>query len=429
MKAMQKRMLPVSLVWCLLLLLHGCNGNGSDPVRPGPGTAYTISGQVTFGGAGLSGVTIALTDTETGTTTTGTDGSYSFTGLANGTYTLTPSLAGYTFVPATGDITITGRDVTFPSFVAAVRTIIAAGGYYSLVRKNDGTVWAWGDNGKGQLGNGTNTDRNVPGTVSLPPGTKITVIAAAGHHSLALTSTGQVLAWGRNIGGELGNGTTIDSNLQVPVSLPPGTAITAFGYGLFHSLALTSTGQVLAWGENTYGQLGNGANTDRNIPVPVSLPPGTTITAVAGGGGMHSLAFTSTGQVLAWGYNFHGELGNGTNTDSNVPVAVSLPPGTTITAIAGGALFSSALTSTGQVLAWGWNQYGELGNGTNTDSSVPVQVSLPPDTTITAIATGESHTLARTSTGQLLAWGSNTYGALGNGANADKNIPVAVTPF
>ena len=144
-----------------------------------------------------------------------------------------------------------------------------------------------------------------------------------------MTSTGKVLAWGSNAQGQLGNGTTTDSHTPVPVSLPTGTKVKAISAGRAHSLALTSTGQVLAWGFNAVGQLGNGTTTDSDAPVPVSLPTGTTVAGIAAGD-LHSLALTSTGQVLAWGFGLQGELGNGTTNSSDTPVMVMLSPGTTV---------------------------------------------------------------------------------------------------
>ncbi|XTZ15836.1 RCC1 domain-containing protein [Micromonospora echinospora] len=290
-----------------------------------------------------------------------------------------------------------------------------------------GTGLAWGDNYYGQLGNGTNTDSNVPVPVDLPAGTRITAITASGLHSLGLTSTGTVLAWGDNYYGQLGNGTNTDSNVPVPVDLPAGTRITAITAGQYHSLALTSTGTVLAWGGNDSGQLGNGTTTNSRTPVPVALPGGTRITAIAAGSSRHSLALTSTGTMLAWGNNYAGQLGNGTTTNSRTPVPVALPGGTRITAIAAGSGHSLALTSTGTMLAWGYNHYGQLGNGTNTDSRIPVPVSLPNP--IVDIAAGVHHSLALTSTGVVLAWGDNYYGQLGNGTagiGTDINVPIAV---
>src|SRR5450759_699627 len=311
--------------------------------------------------------------------------------------------------------------VSLPPFGITV-TAIAGGGLHSLARTSTGQVLAWGYNHEGELGNGTTTDSSTPVAVSLPSGTTVTAIAGGLSHSLALTSTGQVLAWGYNGHGELGNGTTTNSSTSVAVSLPSGTRVTAIAGGGQHSLALTSTGQVLAWGYNGLGQLGNGTTTNSSTPVAVSLPSGTTVTAIDGGGD-HSLALTSTGQVLAWGLNAYGQLGNGTTTNSSTPVAISLPSGTTVTAIAGGGDHSLALTSSGQVLAWGLNAYGQLGNGTTTNSSIPVQVSLPSGTTVTAIAGGGSHSLALTSSGQVLAWGYNGQGQLGNGTPTARRTP------
>ena len=291
-----------------------------------------------------------------------------------------------------------------------------------------GTAWAWGFNGAGELGNGsTAMNSSIPVAVSLAPGTTVTAVAGGYGHSLAITSAGQMLAWGWNGSGQLGNATTTNSRTPVAVSLPSGTTVTAIAAGYSHSLALTSTGQVLAWGSNSAGQLGDGSTIGSSIPVTVSLAPGTTVTAIAAGGS-HSLALTSTGGALAWGSNQYGQLGNGTTTSSSTPVAVNVPSGITITAVGAGstASHSLALTSGGQVMSWGWNGLGQLGNGNTTNSSVPVMVGLNLGTTVTAIAAGYAHSLARTSTGQLLAWGDNSAGQLGSGSSTSSS-PVAVS--
>ena len=305
-------------------------------------------------------------------------------------------------------------------------TAIAGGDSHSLALTTTGQVLAWGSNYYGQLGNGTTTNSNAPVLVTLPSGTTVTAIAAGANHSLALTSTGQVLAWGWNAFGQLGNGTTVDS--RTPVAVSQIVAFTAIAGGADHSLALTSTGQVAAWGYNRDGELGNNSNTDSSVPVLAGLPSGITATALAGGG-QHSLALTSAGQVLAWGNNQYGQLGNGTTTSGSTPVQVTLPSGTTVTAVAAGYGHSLAVTSTRQVMAWGYNKYGQVGNGTANNSSVPVLVSLPSGTTVSAIAAGDFHSLALLSTGQVLAWGSSAYGQLGNGTITNSSIPVAVSAF
>lgn len=172
-----------------------------------------------------------------------------------------------------------------------------------------GTGLAWGDNAFGQLGNGTATDSTTPVPVTPPAHTRITAVAAGSTHSVALTSTGKLLAWGSNFYGELGNGTTTPSATAVPVALPVNTRITAISVNYGHNLALTSTGRVLAWGYNAFGQLGNGTTANSTTPVPVALPANTRITGISASY-LHSLALTSVGRMLAWGANFSGQLGN-----------------------------------------------------------------------------------------------------------------------
>ncbi len=327
-----------------------------------------------------------------------------------------------------------GNDTTVMSTVAVSALLPAgtavtqvAGGYaFSLALTADGHIWAWGDNSSGQLGIGSTTDSLVPVQVRLPEGATVTAIAAGDDHVVALTSTGGLLAWGYNQYGQVGDATTTDREVPVAVHLPSGTTVTAIGAGAGHSLAVTSAGRVLSWGYNNTGQLGLGDRNDRNVPTEVPLPADATFTAVAGGSA-HSLALASDGRMWSWGYNAYGQLGNNTTTQTTSPVQVQLPAGASVTAIAGGRGFHSmALESTGQMLTWGDNGYGQLGNGTNTKSLVPIQVHLPAGTTVTAIAGGDDHSLALTSAGQVLAWGYNRYGQLGDGTTTNSNLPVEV---
>jgi alpha-tubulin suppressor-like RCC1 family protein len=277
--------------------------------------------------------------------------------------------------------------------IAAVALCVAAPTAASAAQSPAGSVLAWGDNTSGELGDGTFTDSSTPVPVDLPAGTTVTAIAGGLYHNLAVTSNGSVLAWGDNSYGELGDGTTTDSSTPVPVDLPAGTHITAIAAGSNFSLALTSNGSVLAWGDNTNEELGDGTTTSSDTPVPAILPAGTHVTAIAANY-VYSLALTSDGSVLGWGYNQDGELGDGTTAQSSTPVAVDLPAGTTVTAITAGVFHGLALTSDGSVLAWGFNPFGELGDGTTTDSSTPVAVDLPAGTTVTAIAAGWWDSLA-----------------------------------
>ena len=308
-------------------------------------------------------------------------------------------------------------------------TQVAAGYDHSLAVTSGGGVLAFGHNGTGQLGNGSTTDSDTPVNVALPSGTSVTQAAAGDGFSLAVTSSGGVLGWGDDEEGELGNGEVSGSPVTSPVtvSLPSGTSVTQVAAGTDDfGLALTSSGQVLAWGDNLFGQLGNGTTTSSDTPVPVSLPSGVTVTQIAAGGGV-GYALTSTGAVYAWGYGPGGALGDGSTASSGTPVAVSLPSGTSITEIAGGGSFALALTSAGQVLAWGGGGSGQLGDGSTANSDVPVSVSLPSGTSARQIAAGGSFGLAATTTGSVLAWGDNVWGELGNGTTTGSDTPVTVT--
>jgi len=326
-----------------------------------------------------------------------------------------------------GDGTTSSRDtpvkVQLPAGTKV--TSMRAGCGHTLALTVTGHVLAWGYNGDGELGDGTTTSSLTPVRVKLPQGSRVTAVWAGCFHSLALTATGHVLAWGSGSLGQLGNGSTLSSDIPVRVKLPNGTRVKAISAGSGHSLALTATGHLYAWGANSAGELGDGTTANAATPVKVKLPKLTKVTLIAAGEG-HSLARTSTGRVLAWGDNTDGALGNGATTNSFTPVRVKLPVGTKVLALFGGCVQSLALTATGHVLAWGDNSTGALGNGTTTNSAIPVRVKLPVGTKVTAIASGCDHNLALTATGHVLAWGFGVLGQLGNGATASSDLPVRV---
>jgi len=257
-----------------------------------------------------------------------------------------------------------------PDMASAVTPDISAGGSHTLALKDDGTVWAWGFNFDGRLGDGTSTQRLTP--VQVTGLTDVTAIAGGGGHSLALKSDGTVWAWGRNNDGQLGDGTT--TNRFTPVQVTGLTDVFKIAAGGSHSLALKSDGTVWAWGFNGNGQLGDGTTTNNSTPVQVTGLTG--VTAIAGGF-QHSLALKSDSTVWAWGSNDQGQLGDGTTTQRLTPVQVTGLTG--VSAIAGvGSSNSLALKSNGTVWAWGDNNNFQLGDGKqpgqNFDSSVPVQV-------------------------------------------------------
>jgi alpha-tubulin suppressor-like RCC1 family protein len=309
-------------------------------------------------------------------------------------------------------------------------TQVRAGCADTLALTASGQVLAWGANGDGQLGDGRITDSAAPVRVKLPRGTKITAIRAGCEHSLALTSKGRVLAWGYNHGGELGNGSTASSDVPVRVRLPRHVKVTAVSAGQYFSLARTAKGQVLAWGDNDGGELGNGSTASSDVPVRVALPAGVRATAVSAEEET-SLARTSGGGGLfGWGDNSLGQLGDGTTTSSDTPVSIPIllhgPSLGHLVSLFGGCGHTVALFSSGKVLAWGSNVFGQLGDGTTTGSDTPVAVMLPPSAKVTAISAGCATSYALTRNGHILAWGLGAIGELGDGSTTSSDTPVRV---
>ncbi|MGH7733800.1 MAG: RCC1 domain-containing protein, partial [Gemmatimonadales bacterium] len=316
---------------------------------------------------------------------------------------------------------VTPGKVQLPAGVVA--TAAATGGDHSLAIGSDGNLYAWGYNSNGQLGNGTAANSSTPVVVQLPAGVTATSISAGATHSLAVGSDGNVYAWGYNGYGQLGDGTLSYSALPLKVGLPAGTVATAVAAGANYSMALTSTGLVYGWGDGTAGVLCDGKFTS-----PVKNPQQATVSGIAAiaAGGFHSLFLTTAGALFACGYNAFGELGNGATTNAATRVRVSMPTGVNTVSMAAGEYHSLAIGSDGRTYAWGDNSNGQLGNGTTTNSSTPLAVSVPAGVTFSSLAAGAVHSLAIGSDGNAYGWGYNALGELGNGTTADAHTPVQV---
>ena len=288
-------------------------------------------------------------------------------GLGNGT---APPSAQTTPVP-----------VSLPTGVTARAIAGGLEGGYAI--GSDGNLYAWGGNGLGQLGNGTTSPELSPVTVSLPHGVIPTAIAAGQFTGYAIGSDGNLYAWGDGSSGQLGNGTTTSpQTIPVAVSLPSGVKPTTIAATGNTGYAIGSDGNLYAWGYGGLGALGNGASPDaQTTPVPVSLPAGVKPTAIAGTGDSSGTGYAigSDGHLYAWGDGTYGQLGNGTMTSpQTTPVPVSLPTGVTPTAIAAGLYTGYAIGSDSKLYAWGFGGVGALGNGATTPSqTTPVLVSLP----------------------------------------------------
>lgn len=320
-----------------------------------------------------------------------------------------------------GDGTTTNRlsPVAVPGLTGVVA--LAAGHSHTLALKADGTVSAWGRNNSGQLGNGTKL--SSPNPMAVAGLTGVVALAAGNFHSAALKVDGTVLAWGNNFRGQLGNGMTLSS--PVPLAIDGLNEIVAVASGSFHLAALKADGTVMAWGYNSSGQLGDGSTTSSLFPVEVSDLNGVVALAA---GSSHTVALKANGTAVAWGDNIYGQLGNGIATLSTRPVVVTGLNGATV--LAAGKDHSVALNADGTVRTWGNNASGQLGNGSTTSSSIAVAVpGLPIGSAAKAIekvVAGTYHTVALKGDGTVVAWGDNQYGQLGDGSTTDRLSPVAV---
>src|SRR6266702_2867509 len=317
--------------------------------------------------------------------------------------------------------------VTRASAPAAAVTlpIVSAGGGNSCALMGDQTVWCWGQNTSGQLGDGTIKDAMVPVQVTgLPPALDV----APGHdHTCAIDTTNQVWCWGSNAFGELGNGTTNDSSTPKLVKGLTGVVSVAAGY--FHACALLSTGRVWCWGDNGNGELGDGTTTASDVPVPTPLEAATAIAA----GAADTCAITSGGDLQCWGNNSVGQLGIGNFTDAHVPTQVaSLNSG--VQQVGLGEDYGCALADAPgpTVVCWGdADGYGQLGDGNFSEDlpspTLAFGLLTPPAGGAggpAQIGVGGHHACAVLTTAKVECWGHNLTGALGDGSTLDRAIPA-----
>lgn len=345
--------------------------------------------------------------------------------------------------PATGGTSVTVDGIRFVQ--------ISAGSSFTLALTSEGTVYAWGQNYQGMLGNGTLVGSSTPVQVKGVGGTGvlsgISSVSAGGEFSMALSSSGNVYAWGRNVEGQLGNGTT-SANSTTPVQVVAGAQgsgylsnVTSIETGWAHGLALVG-GQVFAWGDNADGKLGDGTTTTRSAPVRVltgAQADGSgnlsNITQVSAG--FHfSLARTSTGTLYSWGGNTFGQLGIGTSTgNSTTPVEVTAGAQsgsgafTGATFISSNGAYSVALTVNG-LYTWGSNIYGQIGDGTTTIATAPTRVLGGAQggtylSDVTLVSAGNFQVVAVTTSG-VYSWGDNAEGQLGDGTTTGGGVTLPV---
>jgi alpha-tubulin suppressor-like RCC1 family protein len=358
-------------------------------------------------------------------------GTTNITGATAASYTTPATTVADTGATFRVVVTNTGGSVTSPAATLTVNApapppsagivpAVEAGGEfesYTVALKSNGTVWVWGSNGDGALGNGTTTASLAPVQVAGLP--QVRQIAVGGGHVVALGGDGSVWAWGRNGFGQVGDGTNTNRLTPFRVTLP--SAAVAVTAGTVHTVVVLGDGRAYAWGSNAERQLGDGTNVTRNTPVQVS---GLTNAVDVAAGIFHTLARTSTGQVLIWGSGSNGQLGLGATTTAATPTVV--PGIANAVAVGASSQNSAAIVQGGQLYAWGLDNVGQVGDGTpNSNRNAPVLVTG----TFAQIQRGNSaqHMVGRLQGDTVVAWGLNDRGQVGNGTTVNASSPVAAT--
>ena len=324
---------------------------------------------------------------------------------------------------------------TLPSGERPAKVIL--GFNHSSALMTNGNVYMWGRNQAGQLGNESTDDSRIPVNITqqFPANDRVTDLFLGQDFSSALTESGQVFMWGQNNYGQLGNGSTTSSNVPVNITnqFPSENKVIALSLGTFHVGALTDIGRVYVWGFNGFGEIGDNSSSSKNVPLEItSLYSSTDPVVQISMGNYSSSARTQSGSIFTWGWNGDGQLGDGTKIDRREPVNVTsnvpLVANESIDQLFMAGYHAMAFTSNRRVFTWGKNHYGQLGNGTLNDQSLPGDISnqFPAEESISSVSIGFVHTSALTESGNVYIFGHNFRGRLGDGGLADRTTPFSL---
>lgn len=330
---------------------------------------------------------------------------------------------GYNGYVQLGDGTNLSKNSPIQIGTATDWQAVSAGQNYNVALKNNGTIWAWGTNSYGEIGNGT-SNNFVYSPIQIGTATDWVKIVAGHTHTLGLKSNGTLWAWGQNGSGQLGDGTTVDKT--TPVQIGTATDWLIIVPGFTHSMAIKTNGTLWSWGSNGNGELGDETYTAKSSPVQVGT---STNWVTVSTGKYHSKAIKSDGTLWTWGSGIFGLHGDGTgnnNTGFNKTSPIQIGTATNWTSVTAGYETCTALKADGSLWVWGNNNYGQVGDGTFVTRNIPIQNTTAVN--CVAISTGRGfHDLALNATGEIWSWGLNVFGQLGNATNTNSSIPVSIS--
>ncbi|NDG47367.1 MAG: RCC1 repeat-containing protein, partial [Flavobacteriia bacterium] len=319
---------------------------------------------------------------------------------------------------------------------------VSAGQAYTCAILDNGDLKCWGSDGFGRLGDGgSNTNTNAPSSTAINLGSGRTAVAVSAgvYYACAILDNGDLKCWGYDSNGQLGDGgsnTATNAPSSTAINLGSGRTAVAVSAGYEHTCAILDNGDLKCWGLDNYGQLGDGgSNTNTNAPPSTAINLGSGRTAVAVSAGYsHTCAILDNGDLKCWGYDGYGELGDGGgNTNTNAPpsTAINLGSGRTAVAVYAGYFHTCAILDNGDLKCWGSDAKGQLGDGgtnTNTDAPSSTAINLGTGRTAVAVSAGDAFTCAILDNGEAKCWGWDSDGQLGDGgSNTNQGSPVAVS--
>lgn len=298
--------------------------------------------------------------------------------------------------------------------------LITAETNHTIALKTNGTLWAWGNNVYGQLGDGTNTNKNIPTQIGIDSNWQF-ISSGGGDHAFALKTDGTLWGWGDNFSGQLGDNTNNSKN--IPTQIGNSTDWAIISVGSDHTIALKTNGTLWAWGKNSFGQLGDGTLINKKNPTQIGTANNWEFISTSNN---HTIAKKTDGTLWAWGLNDNGQLGDGTSINKNIPTQIN-SDNNWQNAVAGGG-HTIALKTDGSLWSWGLNNAGQLGNDTSTNFGIPNDTPIQITTTTDwqNIYAGANHTIALKTDGTFWAWGNNYSGQYGDGTNVSVKIPTFI---